>query len=212
MSDGSVYEALAAQNLAIHHGVASISPTIAADETADRLKVPAGSLLLTLFQVDSTALGEVVLVSLEHHLACAFDFSVYRRGPGERGEPPVSDDLVVGVDVGSQGTCAEAIAADGSTVASSYVPHATSCPHPGWAEQDPQQWLRAVARALDEVRRSVARTALRAITFGSPARRPRRRTSRRLTGWTRADLDGPARPASNATRRPSSSRRSGCAS
>ena len=71
----------------------------------------------------------------------------------------MSDDLVVGVDVGSQGTCAEAIAADGGTVASSYVPHATSCPHPGWAEQDPQQWLRAVARALDEVRRSVARTA-----------------------------------------------------
>ena len=86
VSDGSVYDALAAQNLAIHHGVASISPTTAADETADRLKVPSGSLLLTLFQVDSTALGEVVLVSLEHHLACAFDFSVYRRGPGERRE------------------------------------------------------------------------------------------------------------------------------
>jgi GntR family transcriptional regulator len=80
---GSVYAALAAQGLAIHHGVASISPTVAFGETAERLKVPARSLLLTLFQVDSTILGEVVLVSLEHHLADAFSFIVYRRGPGE---------------------------------------------------------------------------------------------------------------------------------
>jgi hypothetical protein len=28
-------------------------------------------------------LGEVVLVSLEHHLADAFQTSVYRRGPGD---------------------------------------------------------------------------------------------------------------------------------
>ena len=49
------------------------------------LIVPA-ALLLTLFQVDSTILGEVVLVSLEHHLADAFEVSVYRRGPGETSE------------------------------------------------------------------------------------------------------------------------------
>lgn len=83
LKGGSVYDALAAQGLAIHHGVASISPTIAAGETAKHLNVPPGSLLLTLFQVDSTALGEVVLVSLEHHLADAFRFSVHRRGPGD---------------------------------------------------------------------------------------------------------------------------------
>jgi GntR family transcriptional regulator len=70
----------------VHHGVASITPTRASRETAKRLKVPVGSLLLTLFQVDSTALGEVVLVSLEHHLADAFEFSVYRRGPGGIGD------------------------------------------------------------------------------------------------------------------------------
>jgi GntR family transcriptional regulator len=86
LGGGSVYAALAAQGLAIHHGVASISPTVASRETARRLKVPVGSLLLTLFQVDSTALGEVVLVSLEHHLADAFEVSVYRRGPGDAGE------------------------------------------------------------------------------------------------------------------------------
>lgn len=83
---GSVYDALAAQGVVIHHGVATISPAIASAEIAKRLKVRKGSLLVTLFQVDSTVLGEVALVSLEHHLADAFEISVYRRGPGEVGE------------------------------------------------------------------------------------------------------------------------------
>jgi GntR family transcriptional regulator len=83
LKDGSIYSALADQGLAVHHGVAEISPTIAGRETARRLRVPVGSLLLTLFQVDSTVLGEVVVVSLEHHLADAFQTSIYRRGPGD---------------------------------------------------------------------------------------------------------------------------------
>lgn len=81
LGGGSVYAALADQGLAIHHGVASISPGSATAQIARRLEVPARSLILTLFQVDSTVLGEVVLVSLEHHLADAFEVSVYRRGP-----------------------------------------------------------------------------------------------------------------------------------
>jgi GntR family transcriptional regulator len=83
LADGSLYLALAERELSVHHGVASMYPTIAVGETADRLNVPVGTLLLTLFQIDSTADGEVVLVSREHHLADAFQFSVYRRGPGE---------------------------------------------------------------------------------------------------------------------------------
>jgi xylulokinase len=79
----------------------------------------------------------------------------------------VSSELVVGVDVGSQGTCAQAIAADGTTAATSYVPHSLSYPRPGWAEQDPNDWLGAVARALDEIRRSVSGSPLRAVAFGS---------------------------------------------
>ena len=79
----------------------------------------------------------------------------------------MNDELVVGVDVGSQGTCAQAIAADGTHVFTSYVPHSLSFPQPGWAEQDPAEWLGAVARALDEVRRSVDGRPLRAVSFGS---------------------------------------------
>lgn len=78
------------------------------------------------------------------------------------GEP-----LVVGVDVGSQGTCAQAIDRDGLLAASSYVPHELSYPRPGWAEQDPRSWLGAVGQALAEVRRATAGRPLRAISFGS---------------------------------------------
>ncbi len=97
----------------------------------------------------------------------------------------MSADLLVGVDVGSQGTCAQAITAEGTAVATSYVPHALSYPRPGWAEQDPEEWLAAVARALSEVRRSVAGSAVRAIAFGS-----------QLDGLVAADADGsPTGPA-----------------
>ena len=41
---------------------------------------------LTIDQVDRTSDGIPVLVSREHHVADAFDFTVLRRGPGEGGE------------------------------------------------------------------------------------------------------------------------------
>jgi xylulokinase len=97
----------------------------------------------------------------------------------------VSDELAVGIDVGSQGTCAQAIAADGTLLATSYVPHTISFPRPGWAEQDPEQWLKAVAQALAEIRRDTAGSALRAIAFGS-----------QLDGLVATDPDGtPTAPA-----------------
>ena len=88
-------------------------------------------------------------------------------------------ELVVGVDVGSQGTCAQAIAPDGEQVATAYVPHTLSYPRPGWAEQDAREWLGAVAQALAEVRRAVDGAALRAVAFGS-----------QLDGLVAADADG----------------------
>ena len=46
----------------------------------------------------------------------------------------MQEELVVGIDVGSQGTCAQAIAADGTVASTSYVAHSISYPNPGWAE------------------------------------------------------------------------------
>ena len=93
-------------------------------------------------------------------------------------------ELVVGVDVGSQGTCAQAIASDGERVATTYVPHTLSYPQPGWAEQDAREWRGAVAQALAEVQRAADGT-FRAVAFGS-----------QLDGLVAADASGePVGPA-----------------
>lgn len=86
LAGGSIYDALAERAHTIHHGVATMYPTVAGRALASRLSVRERTLLLTLFQVDSTADGVVALVSREHHLADAFEISVYRRGPGDNGE------------------------------------------------------------------------------------------------------------------------------
>ena len=83
LGGGSLYAAFADRGLPVHHGVARITPDVAREKVARRLRVPDGTLLLTLFQLDSTADGTVVLVSQEHHLAEAFEITVYRRGPGD---------------------------------------------------------------------------------------------------------------------------------
>ena len=43
----------------------------------------------------------------------------------------VKPELVVGVDVGSQGTCAQALTPEGEQAAKAYVPHTLSYPHLG---------------------------------------------------------------------------------
>jgi GntR family transcriptional regulator len=85
-AEGSVYTALHERGVTVHHGVATISPDIAMGEVARRLGVPRGTLLMTMWQVDSTADGAVALVSREHHLADAFEITVYRRGPNDAEE------------------------------------------------------------------------------------------------------------------------------
>lgn len=86
IGDGSIYSALAARGLAVHHGVARLTPGNADADTARRLDVARGALLLTIEQVDTTADGVPMLVSREHHLADAFSFTVLRHGPGVSAE------------------------------------------------------------------------------------------------------------------------------
>jgi GntR family transcriptional regulator len=86
VADGSIYAILAERGLPIHHGIAQVTPDSADAEIALRLHVPRGALLLTMFQVDETANGRPVLVSREHHLADAFEITIYRRGPSSEHE------------------------------------------------------------------------------------------------------------------------------
>jgi hypothetical protein len=164
--DGSIYAALAARGLAVDHGVADLTPRNADGELARRLAVPRGTLLLTIDQIDRSVDGVAVLVSREHYLADAFTFSLLRRGPARKSTERRSA-LVVGVDVGSQGTCAQALEPDGTLVATSYEPHALSYPRAGWAEQDPGEWTAALVATLSRIRATTGRREIAALSFGS---------------------------------------------
>ena len=71
------------------------------------------------------------------------------------------------MDVGSQGTCAQALEPDGTLVATSYEPHALSYPRAGWAEQDPGEWTAALVATLSRIRATTGRREIAALSFGS---------------------------------------------
>lgn len=82
--DGSLYELLERYGRPVAHGIVTVAPERADRDLAKRLGVKPGGLLLFLRQVDYGTEGEPLLLSEEHHLAEAFEFSVVRRGPGRR--------------------------------------------------------------------------------------------------------------------------------
>jgi xylulokinase len=58
---------------------------------------------------------------------------------------------VIGCDLGTSSLKAVAMDATGAPLARATVGYATSYPHPGWAEQDPRDWERAVRSAVHEL-------------------------------------------------------------
>jgi xylulokinase len=56
--------------------------------------------------------------------------------------------VIVGLDVGTTAVKAVAIDAEGAVLARAEESYALSTPRPGWAEQDPDDWVRAAERAL----------------------------------------------------------------
>ena len=56
---------------------------------------------------------------------------------------------LVGLDVGTTGVKALALSPEGDVLARAEESYELSTPHPGWAEQDPEDWWRAAERALD---------------------------------------------------------------
>jgi xylulokinase len=63
----------------------------------------------------------------------------------------VLDPRLVGLDVGTTGVKAIAISPHGEVLARSEIGYPLATPQPGWAEQDPDDWVRAAERALGEV-------------------------------------------------------------
>jgi xylulokinase len=59
--------------------------------------------------------------------------------------------VLVGVDVGTSGVKAIGIDADGEVHAREEASYELSTPYPGWAEQDPDDWVRATERVLSRV-------------------------------------------------------------
>jgi xylulokinase len=66
---------------------------------------------------------------------------------------------VIGCDVGTQSTKALLMDASGAVLARAASPYATAFPRPGWAEQDPRDWDRALGLVIREV---VERAGIRA--------------------------------------------------
>jgi xylulokinase len=58
---------------------------------------------------------------------------------------------LVGLDVGTTGVKAIAIAAEGDVISSEEAGYALSTPQPGWSEQDPEDWWRASELALSRL-------------------------------------------------------------
>ena len=61
------------------------------------------------------------------------------------------DGVLIGLDVGTGGTRALAIDADGKLIAQASAEYPLSTPRPGWAEQDPEHWWQATLSVLRQV-------------------------------------------------------------
>jgi xylulokinase len=66
-----------------------------------------------------------------------------------------AEPTLIGLDVGTSGVKAVAIATDGSVRARAERPYELSMPQPGWAEQDPEDWWRASQAALADLGHAV---------------------------------------------------------
>ncbi|TGO06681.1 gluconokinase [Serinibacter arcticus] len=76
-------------------------------------------------------------------------------------------DLVLGVDIGTTATKVVAFTVDGVPAGSASRPYPLHTPHPGYAEQDPHEILRAVVAATAEVVAEVGPERVAGLAFSS---------------------------------------------
>jgi xylulokinase len=90
---------------------------------------------------------------------------------------------LVGLDVGTTGVKALALSDDGAVVARAEKGYELSTPRPGWAEQDPDEWVRAAESALRELDAGGARVGLSGQMHGLVALDAERRVVRPAILW-----------------------------
>ena len=74
--------------------------------------------------------------------------------------------LYVGIDLGTSGVKLLLVAADGKILAENTQGYPVSYPHPGWSEQDPEDWFSAVLKGLKELLNGQDKSAVKGISFG----------------------------------------------
>ena len=82
------------------------------------------------------------------------------------GEMMVCDSIFLGIDFGTGGCKTTAISEDGSLVGEASTEYPTEFAHPGWSEQNPDDWYSAMIESLRKIRRDgVDFKKIRAIAF-----------------------------------------------
>jgi GntR family transcriptional regulator len=78
----SLYTLLADRaGITIQYATATISPAVADDAVANRLRASTGTLLMHFRQIDFDTRHRPVILSSEYYRADAFEFTILRRGP-----------------------------------------------------------------------------------------------------------------------------------
>jgi ribulokinase len=81
----------------------------------------------------------------------------------------VAEDLLLGIDVGTQSARAALMTPQGATVAMGSAKIASDYPHPGWAEQRPSDWWNAIALAVQTSLKGIDPARVKAIGLDATA-------------------------------------------
>jgi len=77
----------------------------------------------------------------------------------------MAQDTVLGIDLGTSSVRALLIDEEGVVVASAMRTYPIHAAHPGWAEQDPDEWWEATCLAIGECRKAAPDALIRSVSF-----------------------------------------------